>query len=217
MEHEIHYIIVLAGGLDKKGEPHDFVKLRLDRATDIYCNNVEKGIKTKIICLGGGTYHKPPNLNKLNYVIHESTSCAIYLVENGVNENHIMREWSSYDTIANGLYCLTNFIIPLEIKSFDLITSNFHMPRSKLIFNYLTKFTKQEININYINVDDTIIPEETLIERTRREGQSCKNFEKLCEEKETLHDFIEWFYTEHNAYKAVVTYYPMDNKMKNTY
>lgn len=217
MEHKIHYIIVLAGGLTESGESHDFVKLRLDKAIDIYCDNIKKGIKTKIICLGGGTYHKPPNLNKLNYVIHESTSCAMYLVENGVNEYHIMREWSSFDTIANGLYCLTNFIIPLEMKNFDLITSNFHMPRSKLIFDYFIQFAKQKVEINYINVDDNIIPEEILIERNKREEKSFKNFKKIIKTKTNLHDFIEWFYNEHNAYKAIVTYYPMDNKMKNTY
>jgi hypothetical protein len=37
------------------------------------------------------------------YVIHEGTSCAAYLVQKyGVPPDHILKEWSSYDTIANG-------------------------------------------------------------------------------------------------------------------
>lgn len=37
------------------------------------------------------------------YVIHEGTSCAAYLVQRyGMDPDHILKEWSSYDTIANG-------------------------------------------------------------------------------------------------------------------
>ena len=91
----------------------------------------------KIIVMGGGTYHKPPILNDSNYVIHESSSCALYLTQQGdVDPKDIYREWSSYDTIANGYYAYLNYIKPLNIKEFVLITSKFHMPRVKVIFDY---------------------------------------------------------------------------------
>ena len=66
------YIFVLAGGLDSKGEPHPFVKKRLDKAIELFQmeKNREDVKKNFIILLGGGTYHKPPYLNNNNYVIH---------------------------------------------------------------------------------------------------------------------------------------------------
>lgn len=211
------YIIVLAGGINENSEPHDFVKIRLDKTIKLYNDNLEKNIKTKIICLGGGTYHKPPNLNKLNYVIHESSACAIYLVNNGIEEKNIMREWSSFDTIANGFYCMVNFIIPLKIKKCFIVTSNFHIERSKIIFNYLMQFVEHNIDILYTPVDDYVIPKNILEDRIRREKQSTQNFICLTQKIKTLKEFVEWLHCEHNAYKSIVTYYPMDNKLKTTY
>lgn len=211
------YIIVLAGGLDENGECHDFVKVRLDKAKEIYDENIKNNIQTNIICLGGGTYHKPPNLNNLNYVIHESTACAIYLVENGVDDAHIMREWSSYDTIANGFYCLVNFIIPLNITECEIVTSDFHMPRAKVIFDFFKKFSHNDIKILYTSVNDNMIPENIKEERKKREANSARNFIKTTENFDTLGKFVEWFHRDHDAYKAIVTYYPMDNKLKKTY
>jgi len=214
---ECNYIIVLAGGLNEDGEPHDFVKSRLDEVINIYHNGIINNKKNKIICLGGGTYHKPPNLNKLNYVIHESSSCAVYLIENGVNENDVMREWSSYDTIANGFYFLTNFVLPLKIKKCKIVTSNFHMERSKIIFDFFIKFAEHDVDISYLSISDDVMNKDILDNRIKREKQSSINFMALIKDKNNLTKFTEWFYTEHNAYKAIITYYPMDNKLKNTY
>lgn len=214
----IYHIFVLAGGLDNNGEPHNFVKLRLDKAIEIYNHNKLNSIQTKIICLGGGTYHKPPNLNKLNYVIHESTSCAIYLKENNIPESDIMREWSSYDTIANGFFAFTNFIIPLSIKKLTVITSLFHFSRTQCIFDYFISLSKIDIEINYINVSDDIIIPSVLNERNEREKNSLNNFNSNIVNKfKTMEEFTEWFYTQHNAYKAIVNYYPLDNKLLHTY
>ena len=88
---EIKYIFVLAGGLQSNGEVNEFVKLRLDKAIELYNQHIVFQ-PCKIIVMGGGTYHKAPILNEQNYVIHESTSCAIYLTENGpVNPKDIYR------------------------------------------------------------------------------------------------------------------------------
>lgn len=214
----IIYIIVLAGGLNSNSECHDFVLLRLDKAIEIFNLNKKNNIDSKIICLGGGTYHKPPNLNKLNYVIHESTSCAEYLKKNGINEENIMREWSSYDTIANGFFALTNFIIPLNIKNIILITSNFHLERSKCIFDYFIKLIEKNINLNYIGVSDSMIDKKILYERIEREKNSLNNFKvNIVYKINSLQEFTNWFYTQHDAYKAIVYYYHLDNKLIDTY
>jgi len=117
------YIFVLAGGTDNTNHPNNFVKKRLDKAIELYnltSNNI-------IIVLGGGTYHKPPGLDSNNYVIHESTSCANYLINKGISPDKIIREWASYDTIANGYFAFLNYIIPFKMNECYIITSQFHM------------------------------------------------------------------------------------------
>lgn len=166
--------------------------------------------------MGGGIYHKPPILNKLNYVIHESTTCAYYLCKNGVKEIDIYREWSSYDTIANGFFAYTNYILQLEIKNMILITSEFHMERSKDIFNYFISKCPNEINIKYIESSNQFIKEEILVERKKREKESLINFKNKIVNL-TMKEFTEWFYTEHSAYKSIVNYYPLDNNLSSTY
>jgi hypothetical protein len=209
---DVLYIFVLAGGHDDNGECNSFVKNRLNLAIDIY----KKNNNCKIICMGGGTYHKPPILNKLNYVIHESTTCAYYLCKNGIKEQDIYREWGSYDTIANGFFAYTNFILPLKIKNMILITSEFHMERSKEIFNYFISKCPFEIKIEYIESSNQTIKEDVLKERKKRELESLNNFKNNIEIL-SMEEFVEWFYTEHSAYKSIVNYYPLDNNLSSTY
>lgn len=54
---------------------------------------------------GGGTPHKPPVLGPSGHVVHESTSCADYLMARGVRAEHILKETSSYDTVGGCAMC----------------------------------------------------------------------------------------------------------------
>jgi len=194
------HIFVLAGGIDNIGNIYDFVKKRLDKAISIY------NINDYIYCIGGGTYHKQPTLNKDMFVIHESTACAKYLIMNNINENNILKECSSYDTIANGFYSFMNYIIPLKIREIILITSKFHMKRVKLIFNYINSLSGQNINIIYIETPDEL-EEEILKIRSHRENNSSKLFtNNIVEKYNTIEAFTLWLYTKHKSYKALVDY-----------
>ena len=117
------HIFVLAGGQLKDGNVNAWVKERLDLVLSIKQNNKD----AIIYCIGGGTYHKKPIHNIYGHVIHESRSCSNYLIEKGINYKDIKREWSSYDTIANGYFSFTNFILPMNMDECVLITSEFHM------------------------------------------------------------------------------------------
>jgi uncharacterized SAM-binding protein YcdF (DUF218 family) len=207
------YIFVLAGGIDKNNEPNIFVKKRLDKAIELYnltSNNI-------IIVLGGGTYHKPPGLDLNKYVIHESTSCANYLISKGINPDKIIREWASYDTIANGYFAFINYIIPLKINNCYVITSKFHMNRTKTIFNYFNKLiTNSNISLEYIETENNI--ENNILKvRSEREMNSNNNFvNNIVKKINNVKDFSLWFYTEHNAYKSNISYYH-DYSISKTY
>ena len=211
----MNYIFIPAGGLDDVNEPHTFVKKRLDKGIELYKLNPDK---TLLIVLGGGTYHKPPPINDNGYVIHESTCSAKYLIKHGIDENKIIREWSSYDTIANGYYAFTNYIIPLGITNFTVITSDFHMERVKTIFNYFNKIIKNNtIPIKYISTPNSGINDEVLSTRIKREKNSNSIFKNIISNTYlNISDFTIWFYTKHNAYKSNINYV-CDNKINKTY
>ena len=207
------YIFVLAGGVNNKNEPNCFVKKRLDKAIELYnltLNNI-------IIILGGGTYHKPPALDSNNYVVHESTSCANYLINNGVNPRNIIREWASYDTIANGYFAFLNYIIPFKMNECYIITSEFHMKRTQTIFNYFNKLIMNNIiDLKYIETKN-VIENDILNIRLDRERHSNNNFkENIVAHKDTIEKFSLWFYTQHNAYKSNISYYS-DYLINDTY
>jgi len=215
---EILYVFVLAGGNNLNGEVHDFVKTRLDKAIEIYNETIEYR-SCKIVVMGGGTYHKPPIINENQYVIHESTSCALYLTQHGnIEPTDIYREWSSYDTIANGYYAYLNYINPLQIKEITLITSEFHMPRSKVIFDYFNSILFQDkLVVHYIETPNDEMEKGVLKERSIREHNSKINFQKnIVQEKRTISDFTKWFYEEHSAYKSII-YYQKNESINKSY
>jgi hypothetical protein len=195
---EIDGIFVLAGGIDSNGFCYPWVIRRLNLAY-----NIHKSTNKPIFCLGGGSYHVAPILNKNNFAIHESTSCSEYLISLGVEPNMIYKEWSSYDTIANGYFGFVNHIIPLGLKNIVLITSEFHIERSKVIFDWMKNIFNCQININYMSITDKDLNKDVINHRIIREKKSKENLEKNVISKiQNIKSFHKWFFTEHEAYKS---------------
>lgn len=189
-------IFVLAGGIDLKGLCHPWVINRLNLAFEIHNET-----NANIYCIGGGTYHKPPILNKKKFTIHESTSCSEYLISLGTNPKKIYKEWSSYDTIANGFFSFTNFILPLKLKNIIIITSKFHMDRTKLIFEWFKNIFKLDSNLIFIEASDDNLEENIVNVRIEREKRSIYNLKNnLINKLNTLEEVHKWFFTEHKAY-----------------
>lgn len=206
------HIMVLAGGLDQMGRNHPWVADRLDLAIQLY-----KIKPRKIYILGGGTYHKPPYMNKEKFVIHECTMGAKYLIDHGVDKEDIYREWSSYDTIANAFYGLLHFVVPLGIREFVVITSDFHMPRAKEIFKwifsmwYVGKLANSMgsdagvdggFEIDFMEVRSDSLDSEIIDSRRNREARSLLQLKGTIERVNTWSDFHRWFYTDHQAYNC---------------
>eukprot|EP00897_Mesotaenium_endlicherianum_P000195 jgi/Mesen1/10176/ME000076S09684 len=125
-------IMVLAGGQTEDGGVPVWVQKRLDVALSLH-----RKYGCPIVCLGGGTPHRPPVIGPAGHVIHEGTSCADYLLSKGMAAPSILKEWGSYDTIGNGYFALVWHSLPRQWRALAVITSEFHMPRSRMIFDWI--------------------------------------------------------------------------------
>ncbi len=203
METAFQVIFVLAGGLNEENRNHQWVVRRLDLAIKLWREAADKDTK-QILCLGGGTYHKPSPRNHQGFVMHESTVCAHYLINKGVPHTQIMREWSSYDTIANAWFALTNYAIPLNFTSIVIITSDFHMARTHAIFNWLWKLADRdpEKELIFRAVSSEGLDESTIQARIKRETKSLEQFQETMDGIPDLASFADWFYHEHRAYNC---------------
>ena len=189
-------IIVLAGGLNEKGEVHEWVRRRLERTVDLYERH-----QVPILCCGGGTYHKPPFLNSGNFVVHESTECVNFLVQAGIKKEMIYREWSSYDTIANAFFSLTTHVwCNPKFQKIAIITSEFHMDRTKEIFNWIYSLEKKNYLLKYYPVTDFGLDRDMIVSRKLREEKSLENVKRLKGEITSISKFHDWLYKKHNAY-----------------
>jgi hypothetical protein len=161
-------ILVLAGGQLRGGGVPVWVERRLDTALQLQKLN---GPSCSIVCLGNGTPHRRPILTPEGFVVHESSSCAQYLINKGAPVSILLKEWGSYDTIGNptlslnpssliscelwfytftycdnfvffflagnGFFALTQHVIPRRWRRMAVVTSDFHMPRSHAIFEWV--------------------------------------------------------------------------------
>jgi len=209
-------IYILAGGFNNKGIINKWVKRRLDYFINLYNKN-KNNIKY-VVCLGGGTYHKPPVLNTEKYVIHESTGLVKYLLDNRIPKNILMREWFSYDTIANGYFSYINFTKIRNWKNILVITSNFHLERSKLIFEWIYSLDNIKYNLDFIGVSDKGFDINIINSRIKREKQSIINLKKVISKINNLEKLHEWFHKEHNCYNCNFNnIQKLDENIKNSY
>lgn len=191
-------IFVLAGGLNEENRNHQWVTRRLDLAVELYQTR-----NVPIICLGGGTYHKPSPLNKDGFVMHESTVCVQYLINQGIPATSLMREWSSYDTIANAWFALMNYVIPFNYGKIIVITSDFHMERTREIFEWIWKIAGlSPLNIKFLEVDSIGLDDDIIQARKIRESDSLAKLKTMITNIDTLSKFANWFYHEHKAYNC---------------
>lgn len=193
-------IIVMSGGLDENGGPNSWVRNRLDMAISLYRKE-----RSYILCTSAGTYHKPPVLDINGYPIYEASASAKYLIDNGIDPKDIIRENLSYDSLGCVYYSLLLFIIPRNWRNICVITCNFHMPRVRVLFEWI--FNLYDVNFNFefcgIN-DDSSMPIEILKLRIEKEFVSlCNIKENLIPTLKSISMLDGWIYTVHKSYSCI--------------
>lgn len=114
-EQGLAYIVVLGAQMKQNG-PSLVLKKRLDRAYQYLTENPD----TLCVVSGGQGSNEP---------VSEAQGMYEYLVRKGLDESRIILEEASTDTREN--LAFSRKLIPEEIRKVGIVTSNFHVYRSR--------------------------------------------------------------------------------------
>lgn len=165
--------IVLGGGLREINEdgrrfyvPESQVVARLKKAYQLLSTGTVDCIVTT------GKYSKRVGIDKnIDGPQTEAEVGKKYLVEHyGVSEDVILMETDSFDTIGNAWFAKENCLIPNKIFDVKVITSEYHMSRSQLIFEWVLG---PHYDLEYFDVSSGMSSRE-LVERGRLEKAFIK-------------------------------------------
>ena len=122
---EFDYIIVLANEMDRYGRLNNESLNRLNYAKQQFFN---KRSNTIITC--GWDYRKDSDL-----VIADVFKK--YLLKDGIPNQNIITEINSRDTVGDAIFSKKNIIKKSTCKNILVVTSYYHVQRTKLIFDFI--------------------------------------------------------------------------------
>lgn len=149
-------IIILAGGINPDGSLSEIPKYRIDKGIELF----KKGIAPYIIMsgsLGFQESYSPPKT--------EAEAMKEYAISLGVPERNILIEEESKDTIGNAYFTKINFLEPRNWKDIVVVTSDYHIERTKYIFK---KVLGPEYKIKFIEIPSRLSQSE-FDKKVRRE------------------------------------------------
>ena len=192
--------VVVGGGLTAAGGLPPWVQRRYAEAASLHAVG-----GAPVLCSGAGTPHRRPPLDKSGFVVHEASAGARFLLELGVPPQEIVKETASYDTIGNAYFSLACHCIPRRWTRLRVVTSDFHMDRTRLAFEWLADLAgrdlRQNFEISFVAVsDEGAMADGVLAARREREAHSVENLRENVGRLRTFAAASEWLHTEHRCY-----------------
>ena len=189
-ENKYDAIVVLGGSYIDENTLPEWVEKRLDAAIlrDPYCKH--------FLLLSRGSPHKKAILNEKGQLISECKIMAKYMIERKIDPKKILLENWSLDTIGNAYAALTMHCVPRNLRNLLIITSDFHMPRSKSIFEKV--FSLFPINI----FDLEFLETKSTLNISKKEKNSLEKWEITKHNLNNLCDLHEFIFEKHNAYMS---------------
>jgi len=209
-KHEVDAILVLGGGRPiHRSLPPPWVTSRCDLAAQAH-NILDK---TPILTLSAGTAHADQLLNEKGLPVWESEASALYMIsKHQIAVGNIFMETSSYDTIGNAYFARTSFCEVFRWKKLLVITSEFHMPRTRAIFDWIFNTPNREGGENpgyrllYLQSPNSGLSEEIVAARIEREEIGRKRVVTQQRKYSTLPKVLKFLTTEHGMYKVPSEY-----------
>jgi len=119
-------VIIVLSHESKKANLSEFAKKRIEKAIDFYKKN-----QTKILFSGGYSLNCKKGKGSA-----EAELMKLYAMEKGLPERDIILETESRDTQGNA-YFTKQILIPKTWKNILVITSDFHIPKTKFFFDFV--------------------------------------------------------------------------------
>jgi hypothetical protein len=189
-------ILVPGGGLTPDGRPAPWVRARLDQA-------VRRWSGQPIIALSAGTTHKPPPADARGFPIFEAVASIRYLQEQGIPGESLYSETASYDTIGNAYFARVVHTDPMGLRRPLVITSEFHVARTRAVFDWIFGLPGSHYSLLYESVPDAGLDGVALRARVERERLALTNVFSLRQSLTSLPELHRWLFTAHSAYTAV--------------
>uniref|UniRef100_A0A7S0Y9M5 DUF218 domain-containing protein n=1 Tax=Polytomella parva TaxID=51329 RepID=A0A7S0Y9M5_9CHLO len=203
-------IIVLGGGQqylpDGSIAVYSWASRRLDLGASLLSHQSNN---CKILCSGGGTPHRQTFLSKEGFVKHEATTCAEYLMDYWkVPPHRILKEIASFDTVGNAYFSLFSHAIPAGWRNLAIVTSDFHLPRSRQLFLDMSRLTGESLfgSQNWFSLhfygasDDGLFNESVQLARVEKEAAALERWKsdaQLLPDAASLHT---WLHRTHLCY-----------------
>jgi len=201
-------ILVVGGGRPRSRTlPTPWVVSRCDLAAQAF-NSLKKD-ELQILTLSAGTAHVPQLLNHRGLPVWESESSALYLIDHhGISTRQVKMETSSYDTIGNAYFARTSFCDVYTWKKLLIITSEFHMPRCRAIFDWIFNVPsakdgpKPGYKLFFIASPNTGLSQEIVEARKGHEEKGRRRVNNLARNLSTLPKVLDFLTIEHGMYKV---------------
>jgi hypothetical protein len=189
-------ILIPGGGVLPDGSLPPWVAGRFDRA-------LELGQGQPMLCLSGGTAHKPNPLDAAGFQITEAAAGARYLMSRGAPAADILLESSSYDTIGNAYFSRVLHTEPAGWRRLLVVTSAFHAARAEAIFRWVFAAAPSDgYRLAFESVPDTGMPEPDLEFRRTRERERLHSLTAVRAGIRTMAELHEFIFTRHDAYSC---------------
>ena len=161
-------IVVLSNDINSDGTLKENVKSRTDAGIVLY----SASLVDKLTMSGKCTALKD---GKMEAHITHAEAMKRYAVERGVLEENILKDEKSITTVGQAYCVKREIIVPNNWDSFAVLTSDYHIARTKEIFNFI--FGK-DFNINYISVPSEHYKNQKEIKAEARRIKVFKDFWK---------------------------------------
>lgn len=209
----IDAVLIPGGGLSATGMVVPWVQARLEAAIAL------APPPQFFIPLSAGTTHKPPPLDAAGFPLLESVAAGHYLHRRGVAGAQILPETVSLDTIGNAYFARIQHTEPLQLRHLHIITSEFHLPRTEAIFNWIFALSPPATpyRLSFAAVPNVGLPAAVLQARRDREQASLARLSALQSRLPTLATVHRWLYTEHGAYAIGQTSQRLNNSALASY
>ncbi len=182
-------ILVLSHLMNKDCKLDDETSLRLYKAQKIF-----KKIKFDYLITSGWKHQKSCNVSIAKAVKNE------LIQKYKIDKNKIIIEENSRDTVGDAIFVKFNVILPLDIKSLFIVTSNYHLKRTKQIFNF---FFKNKINLNVIGIKfDKLNLESQFIKENNSQEAFNKTFKNA--DPDNKQEIFKILSTKHPYYNGEV-------------